>query len=153
MAQPVSTSPYSEVADALATIIDTEFSDLGVTAEHDYLHDSLGAEARAVGVSPIAERPRAGELAVQETNVRVQFFDFWEPEADPTASVDPRIVAGYAQRLRDAIRVARTTGTDAVWFFDVVGVEYPRDPVGNLSRFVATVRAYGNNSALVETIA
>ncbi len=107
-------SPYSKIADALAAAIDAEFADLDVTTAHDYLHESLGAEARAVGVSPVAERPRAGQMAVQESVVRVQFFDYWSPDADPTAAVDPRVIAGYAERLRNALRSSRPAGSAAV---------------------------------------
>ena len=43
-------------------------------------------------------------------------------------------------------------GTTTLWYMTVTSVDYPKDPTGNKSRFEATVRAYGQNTALTETI-
>lgn len=146
-------SAYNTMADQLKVIIDAEFADLGITAEHDNLHESLGRDRREIGIAPIEEAPPLGNGVALQVLAEVRFYDFWKQEITPTTSVDPRIVAEYAERFRRACREAIYTDptSGSMWYFDVTRITYPNDPTGNKTRFVATVRAYGNNSALVET--
>jgi hypothetical protein len=92
---------------------------------------------------------------IKETWMEVRFYGIYQKIVDPNLPVDPRIVANYAERFRRALQdaVVSTTGVDAMWYFQLVDIEYPRDPTGNRTRFVARLRAWGNNSALVETTA
>lgn len=146
-------SPYSIASAGLATIITTEFADLAVVPRHDELHESLGEDGRYVGIS-IDERgdsPMTRNRAAQETWCKIQWFDQWIKEVDPHQEIDPRIIAERAHRLQQAIAAADLTYSGDFWFFNWEGTTYPRDPVGNKTRFVMLVRAYSNNAGLLET--
>jgi len=145
-------SPYQTVAEALELILNATFTAEGVVAIHDNLHPALGRNAVAVGIAPSYDQVNARNSAALEIWLEVRYYDLWTDEIDPGTIVDPRVIADKAERFRRAVQAARVTaGTDQVWFFDVMRVEYPNDPTGNKSRFVATLRAFGNNSGLVET--
>lgn len=146
-------SPFETVAIALKTIIDAEFAPEGFTAIFDNLHESLGRTRTEIGIAPTEEFVNERNAVVQESWVEVRFYDLWTQEISPDTVVDPTRIAGFAERFRDAIRRARASdpGTGMVWYFDVRRVEYPNDPTGNKTRFHATVRAFGNNSGLIET--
>lgn len=152
MADPTP-SAYLTVATALAIVIADEFEDEGYTAIRDKLHESLGRNKTAIGIAPSEDRVRETNAVVQETYVEVRFYDLWTQEISPDTIVDPALIAGYAERFRNACRRSNATdpGTGQVWYFDVVRITYPDDPTGNKSRFHAQVRAYGNNSGLIET--
>jgi hypothetical protein len=146
-------SPYSIAASGLTQIITTEFADLSVVPRHDELHESLGEDGRYVGIS-IDERgdaPMVRNRAAQETWCKIQWFEKWIKDVDPYQVVDPRTIAGIAHRLQTAIAAAELTYTGDFWFFNWEGTTYPRDPVGNKTRFIMLVRAYSNNAGLVET--
>lgn len=145
-------SPYALTADSLKMIIDAEFAAEEVEAIHDRLHESLGQKGRVVGIAPIREIPMASNEIVQLTTAEIRFFNQWKGKVDPQQTVDPRIIAEFAERLRVAVRDASVTISGQLWYFKVTGVEYPPDPVGNNSRFHMTIQAYGNNSSLVETV-
>ncbi len=147
------TSAYEIIAEALATIITNEFTDLGLAVLHDNLHESLGRDRRECGIAPIEDGVPMSNGLVLETLVEVRFYDFWTQEISPTTVVDPRTITNYAERFRRAVQAGRasTPGTGTMWYFDVRRITYPPDPTGNKSRFHAQVRGYGNNSALVET--
>lgn len=149
----VATSAYSVIAEALVSVIDAEFTDLGITAVHDNLHESLGRDRREVGIAPVEDSIPMNNGLVLETLAEVKFYDFWTQEISPTTAVDPRTITNYAERFRRAVHAARATqvGTGVMWYFDVRRVQYPNDPTGNKTRFVAQVRGYGNNTNLVET--
>jgi hypothetical protein len=144
-------SPYAEVADAVAGILDAEFAPEGMTTLHDNLHPAVGAEGSRMGVSIEDETPRAGNMIQNDIAVTVKFYRRWDPDVDIHKKVDPRIIAGFAERFRNAIREYQAPGTNKVWYFNLVRIRYPNDPVGNKSRFEADLVAYGSNSALVET--
>jgi hypothetical protein len=146
-------SPFEVVALSLKQIIDTEFAPEGITAIFDNIHEALGQTRVTVGIAPVEDVPRAGNAVVQETWVEVRFFDLWKREIDPGTVINPTRITAFAERFRRAVRSSQATdpGTGQVWYFDVTRIQYPNDPTGNKSRFVATIRAFGNNSALVET--
>lgn len=146
-------STYETVATALQQIIATEFSAEGFTAIRDNLHESLGRERVDIGIAPIEDYPRETNEIMEETYVEIRFYDLWTQEISPDTVVDPARITGFAQRLKDAIRVSQATdpGTGQVWFFNVRRTVYGNDPTGNKTRFHMTVRAFGNNPALVET--
>lgn len=148
-------SPYVQVAEALEAIIEAEFDDKSITVQHDNVHESLGYLGTIVGIAPEDETPTPGRMIQNEIRVRVKFYDFWDKAVDNQQQVDPRVIAGLAERFRRACYAqhASVTGTPLVWFFDVMTVTYPNDPTGNKSRFEAVVRAYGQNSGLTETLA
>lgn len=148
-------SAFESLAASLKTVFDTEFTAEGFTMEADRLHESLGRYSVAVGVSPIEERAVSNNRLVSEHWIFVQFYGLWDDAVDPTTQVDPSVITGYAERFKSSLRVAQATDphTDMVWFFDVDRIQYPNDPTGNKTRFEATIRAFGNNSNLVETSA
>jgi hypothetical protein len=146
-------SAFETVAAELKTIIDTEFAAEGITAIKDNLHESLGRTRAEVGIAPVEDVVTDRNANVQETIVEVRFYDLWVQEISPSTMVDPSKIAGYAERFRNAVRVSQlgAAGTGRMWYFDVRRIAYPSDPTGNKTRFHATLRAYGNNSGLVET--
>lgn len=146
-------SPFEAVASAIIGVFNTEFAAEQFTMIPDELHESLGRKRVDVGIAPVEDLVQASNGIVQETWVEIKFYDRWKQEISPDTQINPYIITGYADRLRNALRVARIQdpGTDQVWFFEVRRVQYPRDPTGNKSRFIMTVRALGSNSNLVET--
>lgn len=148
-------SPYQTVAAAIKAAFDAEFAPEGFVMAYDNLHESLGRTRVDVGIAPIEDYPSGNNSLVQETLVEVKFYDLWKQEISPETVVDPARIASFADRFRQALRRSQVTdpGTGMVWFFDVRRIRYPNDPTGNKSRFVAEVRAFGNNSNLVETVA
>ena len=147
--------PYEQVAVALKTIIDTEFAPENVSAIHDYLHGSLGTDAVWVGISPERWRPVPRDRNTLETYALVQYYDIWDKEIDPTQQVNPIKITNLAARFSQALQQqqAAVAGTEDVWYFDVEGIEFPNDPTDNKTRFHATVRAYGNNHSILESMA
>lgn len=146
-------SPFEAVASAIIGVFNTEFAVEQFTMIPDELHESLGRKRVDVGIAPVEDLVQTSNGIVQETWVEIKFYDRWKQEISPDTQINPYIITGYADRLRNALRVARIQdpGTDQVWFFEVRRVQYPRDPTGNKSRFIMTVRALGSNSNLVET--
>lgn len=142
---------YAIAAEAMKAMIDVEFAPEGVTAIHDELHESLGVDYIAVGIAPDRQVPVSGNRAAMHTQLHVQFFDLWDKSIDPEMVVDPRRITGLHNRLLTRIRQTDVVANNDHWFFQWEGTEYPRDPVGNKSRFVATFRAWSDNTALVET--
>jgi len=145
------TSAYEQVATQLKTIIDTEFSADGITAIFDNLHESLGRDRVECGIAPIEDVMMERNGIVQETWVEVKMYDLWTQEISPTTLVDPSAITNKAERFRRAVRAANDAGTGVLWYFDVVRVQYPNDPTGNKTRFVARVKAFGNNAGIIET--
>lgn len=152
---PVTTSAYEVVATAIKTIFEDEFSEEGFTMVFDNLHESLGRKRVDVGIAPDEDVVSPANAKVQETWVEVRFYDLWRQEISPDTVVNPVRITNFAERFRDALRRQQATdpGTGQVWFFDVRRVRYTNDPTGNKTRFVASIRAYGNNANLVETTA
>ena len=144
-------STFEIVADAVKSIFETEFSVEGFTMQFDNLHEALGRDRVAVGIAPTEERANLRDRLVQDTWVEVKFFGLWTDEISPDTIVNPTKITGYAERFRAALRTAAVTSSGQMWYFDVDRVQYPNDPTGNKSRFVATIRAFGNNANLVET--
>ena len=147
-------SAFSQVSDQLKAIIDTEFAPEGLVAIKDDLHESLGRKAAAVGIAPVEDVLQGGNDLVQETTVEVKFYDLWKQEINPNTVVDPTRITEFAERFRAAVGrgAAEFGGTNELWFYDIRRITYPRDPTGNKTRFVATIRCKGNNVFLTETV-
>lgn len=146
---------FAEIAAALQDIIADEFAAEGFTARLDHLHESLGRTRVDIGISPEDDFVMASNNTVQNTIVKVQFYDQWRQEISPETVVDPTRITGFAERFRKAIREAdgRTDpATGETWFFGLERISYPKDPTGNKTRFEATLKGWGNNAALVETV-
>jgi len=145
--------PYGQVAPLLKTIIEAEFATEGFTVVLDNLHDSLGRQRVDIGIAPEEESLQPGNDYVQETTLEVKFFDLWTQEIKPTTVVNPSRITNFAARFKHAVFTHQIgySGTGAAWYFDVRRIRYTNDPTGNKTRFVATVRVKGINSALNET--
>lgn len=143
--------PYAIISASIKSIIATEFAAESITARDDKLHESLGLEGVEVGVSPIRQVPMARNEAVLETWVLVQFYMIWEKLVDPATQVDPMLVTAMADRFRRKVESvqATTPGSNDSWYFSVQGIEFPDDPTGNKTRFEATVKGWGDNTALI----
>lgn len=144
-------SAFEEVATAIKSAFDAEFAAEGFTMVFDDLHEAMGRTRVDVAIAPLEDRVASNNNIVQETTVEVKFYDLWDERITPTTVVDPSKIAGYAERLRNALRNVRTVSTSQTWFFNIGRTTYPRDPTGNKTRFVMEITAYGNNAGLVET--
>lgn len=146
---------FSEAFAAIKPIFDAEFADQGVTLMPDNLHASLGRETIEAGMFPLVNNTRQDRRIVQESMFQVKYYDLWPEETgiDPAVACDPRKITALAERFSSALKAANTAhgGTSQLWFFDVERIEFPDDPTGNKTRFVATIRAQGQNPNLVET--
>lgn len=145
--------PFPTIAAAIIAAFDAEFAAEGFTMIPDRLHESLGRRRVAVGISPDEDTPNMRNRLAEEHYVTVQFYGLWDERIDPETQINPTTITGYANRLKDALRVAQenTAGTGSMWYFDVDRTRYPNDPTGNKTRFEMTIRAWGNNQNLVET--
>jgi hypothetical protein len=111
----------------------------------------VGQEGTRVGIAPEEETPRPTNMLQQDTAITVKFYRRYDTTVDPNKKVDPRVIAGFADRFRQALRGASDVGTDSSWYFNLIRIRYPNDPTGNKTRFEADLVAYGSNSALIET--
>lgn len=143
-------SAYKVAASGIKAVFDTTFAPEGVTAQHDCLHESLGHGRVVAGISPIRKGFLPNNQSVQYTDILIQFYDLWRKEVDPTLQVNPFKITSYAERLERALEaaVASAQGTSGVWYYQVTGVDFPRDPTSNKSRFEMTVRATGDAPGL-----
>lgn len=146
-------SPYAQAAEALEAIINAEFALEGLTAIHDNLHPAVGMEGTRIGIAPEEDAPRAGNMIQTDIAITVKFYRRWDPDIDPLKKVDPRPITEFAERFKKALRAHSAPGNDALWYFNLIRIRFPNDPVGNKTRFEADLVAYGSNSALVETSA
>lgn len=149
----MASSAFEQAADAIKEEFDLEFAPEHFVLDYDNLHESLGRDGVYAGIAPTEDEAQRDKRLVQSTWVEVRFYDLWTDEIEPTTAIDPRRITQFAERFRDVIRRANdnTAGTSALWFFDVDRIQYPNDPTGNKSRFVATIRCMGNNNNLIET--
>jgi hypothetical protein len=146
---------FTLISNAVIAAFNDEFAAEGFTMIPDRLHESLGRRRVAVGISPDEDTPNIRTRIAEQFYVTVQFYGLWDEKIDPETQINPSVVVGYAARLKEALRRTQVSdpGTSAVWYFDVDRTRYPNDPTGNKSRFEMSIRAWGNNSNLIETTA
>jgi hypothetical protein len=128
-------------------LLSAEFGPDQFAVRPDRLDASLGHDGAVIGVYPVREMPNGSNRMELLTTLQVQLFGNWYHETDPNEVVDPSTVEAWAYRFREMIANYKQTGTSDVWWFQLDGIEYPNDPTGNITRFVATVTARGANSA------
>ena len=145
-------SPYAEVANALKVLIDAEWAAEGWTAIHDNLHPALGQSGVRIGIAPDEETARSGRMIQNDISLTVKFYTRWDSDVDIDKKIDPRIISEHAERFRSMLRDYDGPNTDKAWYFNLIRIRYPNDPVGNKTRFEADLMAYGSNTAFVETI-
>lgn len=144
------TSPETQARQTLITVLQTEFAPEGFNVVSDRLHGSVGWNGTRIGVSPVQSVTMTRDNQVLMPELLVQFYGKWNKEINPDQQVDPAKIENFAERFRRALEDSdpRTT---YVWFFRLRRINYPPDPTGNITRFEATVEAFGQNSALIET--
>lgn len=146
-------APETEARAALKAILTQEFAADSIPVHDDNLHESMGDAGSVIGIAPFRSVPSSGDFNTLTTDVVVKFYGRYRLNVDRKQKVDPAIIEERAERFRRALRTYTGTGSDRVWYFNLVDLNYPDDPTGNKSRFEATVRAYGNNPAVLETVA
>lgn len=141
----------TEARERVTEIIKTAYAPEGWEAEADRIHDSLGHSGTRIGVTVERQDAMPGRQIVQRMEILVRFYGQYEKNTDPEMSVDPTTVESYAERFQQAVEAEADPGTDRLWFFNVLSIDFPDDPVGGKTRFIATLEAFGNNPSLIET--
>lgn len=144
-------STFNDIATVVKTAFETEFAVEGFKLSFDHLHEAMGRDRVAVGIAPVEERASASRRVIAEHTLEVRFFDLWTDEVRPDTIVNPSKITAYAERFKRCLLAVNSPGTQMSWFFDVERIQFPNDPTGNKTRFIATIRAVGNNSSIVET--
>lgn len=149
------TAPETKLRHRLQTALEAEFSTEGIKFLDDKLHDSKGREGAIGGIYPGQTATPLGNELVLEPTVYIQLFGQWTPEVDPDRRIDPAPIEAWAERIRRALKADGNQGSvgadEHLWYYQVVRIDYPPDPGGNISRLLATVVGKAQNSALVET--
>jgi hypothetical protein len=144
------TSSATEAREHLIRLLKVEYAPERIPVLSDRLHASVGNQGAKIGVSPVRETPWSRSAIALQTSILVQFYDNWDQIIDPTQTVDPAKIENHAERFKRLLR-DNDPQTDHTWYFTLVELSYPPDPTDNITRFEATVTAWGNNPALVET--
>lgn len=148
----MSVDPYTTVANAIETVLKSEFAVEGFPVLHDHIHESVGHKGTRIGISPIDQVPQASNMNVMDTEVLIRFYGKYDKSVvDPDQRVDPRKITGYAHRLRSVLERVDIASSGNFWYLNVMETSYPEDPMGNKTRFEMRVRAKGANAGLVET--
>lgn len=129
------------------SVLQAEFAAEGIIVHDDRMHGSLGQGQLVASTSPIAEYADPDNANTLIADTLVQFFNAWRPDIDPTQQVDPSTIEGLAHRFKIAVQDDRTVNDPYCWYLRVVRIDYAPDPTGNITRFLAQVRAWGNNDA------
>lgn len=145
------TSPSTEARLALKGLVAIEFAPEAFAIKDGYIHQSVGMNGVRIGISPVSEAPYSRDNYVLVLSMLVQFYGRWRDEPiSPENSVDPVTIETYAERFRRSLKGNDPLQTNA-WYFLLEALNYPLDPVGQKTRFEATVRCYANNAQLIET--
>lgn len=147
----MSQDPSVAVCEAVAALVDDEFSVEGWETQHDRFGRSKGMgdphDQAIIGVYPEREFPRPARVIQLQVPVVLQFHLGYDAEPDENIVRDPRIVAAFAGRLRRAFAGQNSDVGDGVWFLQLGDIEYPPDPTGNITRFEARIEGTGSNAA------
>lgn len=140
-------APETEARQRVINILTTTFAADGLKVQADRLNGSLGDTGPIAGVSPVRAVPQRNNQLVLEIPLLVQVFGRYNVDIDPRQKVDPAAIEAWAERFRQAVKAQATLNTPECWFISIDSIEYPTDPTGNITRFVAQVTCYGNNTA------
>jgi hypothetical protein len=143
------TSPEEALMARVKTAFDAEFATEWPNGlQYDRLSDSLGEDGAYAAIFPSMGQQLDTDTLVQETQLVVQAFQPWTKQIQPKMQIDPRPIANLAERFRRAARANSSYVGDAHdWYWLVTAIEYPPDPTGNITRFVALVVGYSANAA------
>lgn len=141
----------TELRQAVKSAIALEFSAEIASADiaDDKMHESLGWERACAAVYPMRERPL--EDGAHGMMVAAQVFNRYDLQIDPAQRVDPATIEGWAWRLQRRFLTAAHVNTNKVAWFNVADIVYPPDPTDNITRFVMTLEAFGDEPTLMET--
>lgn len=145
------TPPETLARTGLMDILTAEFATDGFSVLDDKLHGSVGRDGTRIAVYTERFVPNFSNRYVGESECVVQFYGKYDLKVDPNQTVSPGIIEARAERFRTALRAFSEPGTGDRWYYRLERLEYPDDPTGNKTRFEAYVRAFANNTALVET--
>lgn len=145
------TPPETLARAGLMDVLTAEFAADGFPILDDKLHGSVGRDGTKFGIYCDRFLSSPGNRLVGEIECIVQCYGKYDLRVDPNQAVSPGIVEARAERFRDALRGYAEPGTGRLWYYRLERLEYPDDPTGNKTRFEAYVRAFSNNTALVET--
>lgn len=141
-------SAATTVRQRVIDIVEDEFTAEAITVTNDKLPRAAGKDGATVAaVYPEAEYERPGRVIELVVPVVLQIYMAYEAEPDETIAVDPTVIEGYADRLREAFRTQSSGNTGDMWFLRLQRIDYPDDPTGNKSRLEARIEGYGNNQA------
>lgn len=144
-------APETEARNLLITLLKETYAAEQFPVRSDKLHRSLGDGGTVIGVYTNSTA-HARDALVGEINITVQFYGHYKLEVNREQTVDPAVIEAYAERLRATIRANKSLPhTPGVWYMNVERTLYPEDPTGNQTRYEMTIRAYGNNTALLES--
>jgi len=146
------TSPSTEARLALQAIILAEFSAENYPVASGFLHGAVGLKGTQIGLSPVSENPWSRDSNVLIISILVQFYGRWKDEAivSPEIRIDPITIETFAERFRRSLK-GQDQHLDNSWYFTITNLTYPLDPMGQKTRFEATVTSYANNSQIIET--
>lgn len=133
----------TEARTILISLLETTFAPVEVRA--DRLHASLGDEEPLIGVYPAETRPEPRNKLINEIQLIVQYFGEYELKVDRNQQVDPSFIEGKAEEFRNIL--ASNPRSAKVWYYDLTRLEYPIDPTGNITRFIAHLTARSDNTA------
>lgn len=147
------TAPETKLRQDLIALLESEFGAEALTVYDDRIHDSLGQEGPVAGVYPETSPASVGDALVLEPLVKVQLFRRWSREVNAEQAVSPAGIEEWAERLRRAVRSAGlgTPGDAHLWYYQILRIDYPPDPTGNITRLIATVQGTTQNAGLTET--
>ncbi len=145
------TAPETAAIDAIKAMLDAEFEADEIEFVPDRMHGSMARNGSRGAIYPDASEEMLNQGLVENTTIKIQLFHRWNPKVDPEMTVDPRLIANDAERIRRTLQQANFTPSEHIWFYRVPKVEYPPDPTGNITRTLVTVLVSAQNSSLVET--
>lgn len=114
----------------------------------------FGFDGGAIGVYPRSQSPKIGQMNDLQTEVVVQFYGRYQKKRpiDPKLVVSPAAIEAAVEKFQTAVQGKLNTGSTASrWFYNVTGVSYPTDPVGQITRAEVTLQVHGSNPAIVES--
>lgn len=110
----------------------------------------VGYDGEYAGVYPNQQNPRGIDL---ESTVIVQFYLAYNKTKpiDPKWVADPAVIEETVNRFQEIVKDAIGGGTGARWFYNITAIDYPPDPVGQITRADITLAVRGTNPAILET--
>lgn len=139
--------PETLIRNRLVTILTNEFGGDGLKVYSDKLTRALGDDGHYAGVSPNSSQEATNDVLTLNMEFLVQVYRRYDPQIDYKQRVDPTTIESWADRFRVACKTQDDINQPEAWYFRIVRIDFPDDPTGNKTRFVATIRCFGNNTS------